>query len=173
VARVETVNEVLIAAPPERVFTLVAEVEHWPRLLPHYRWVRVLERSDNQKLVRMAARRDWIPVQWTSIQRLYPDQRRITFQHVGGATRGMEVEWTIVPVEGGSRVRIWHQFQPGWPLVPDHLVELVVGRFFVRNIAGKTLRRIKLLAEQTAPEPGADALRPAPRHGSEPAPGDS
>lgn len=31
--------------------------------------------------------------------------------------------------------------------MPGRLVDLVVGEFFVRNIAGKTLRQIKLLAE--------------------------
>lgn len=143
----ETVNEIQVAAPPEHVFHLAAEVERWPELLPHYRWVRVLERSGERKVVEMAARRDWIPVKWISIQRLFPDEHRITFQHIGGATRGMVVEWTLVPVGGGSHVRIWHDFRPGWPLVPDKLVELVVGRFFVQNIAGKTLRRIKALAE--------------------------
>ena len=32
----------LVHAEPEIVFQLAAAVEDWPRILPHYRWVRVL-----------------------------------------------------------------------------------------------------------------------------------
>jgi hypothetical protein len=59
----------------------------------------------------------------------------------------MEVAWTMVPNDEGVLVRIWHGFRPRWPLVPDALVHLVVGQFFVQNIASKTLRRIKERAE--------------------------
>ena len=40
-----TVDERQIDAPPERVFAAAADVERWPAILPHYRWVRMLERS--------------------------------------------------------------------------------------------------------------------------------
>ena len=52
---------------------------------------------------------------------------------------------------------IGHDFSPGWPLIGGRLADLVIGEFFVRNIAGKTLRRIAALAEaeQAALERGA------------------
>ena len=139
-----------IRAHPDTVFRLAAAVEDWPRLLPHYRGVRMLREDGSQRLVEMAARRDWIPVRWTAVQVRYPVQRRITFEHVGGITRGMDVAWTLVPApdEQSVQVTIWHGFSPGWPLVPDWLVQLVVGRLFVDYIAGKTLRRIAELAER-------------------------
>jgi hypothetical protein len=110
-------------------------------------WVRVLQDEGTRRVVEMAARRDAIPVRWTAIQELYPEERRIAFRHIGGITRGMEVAWTLVPNQDGVHVRIWHAFRPRWPLVPDALVRLVVGQFFVHNIASRTLRRIKELAE--------------------------
>jgi aromatase len=147
----ETTTRIRMQADPDVVFALAAAVEDWPRLLPHYRRVRVLRRDGRRALVQMAASRDGIPVHWTAIQELHPAERRITFRHVGGATRGMEVAWTLRPDGDAVLVEIWHGFRPRWPLVPDALVHLIVGRFFVENIAGKTLRRIKALAEQRAP----------------------
>jgi hypothetical protein len=99
----------------------------------------------------MAARRDGIPVSWTSILTPRPGEHRILFQHVRGVTRGMAVEWRIEPLlTGHSRVTIGHDFSPRWPLVGGWVARQIIGEFFVRNIAGKTLRRFKALAEQEA-----------------------
>ena len=150
-------NHITIAAPPAAVYALAAPVERWPSFLPHYRWVTlVAQRGEYERLVEMAARRTWIPVWWRSIQRLYPEQFRIEFQHVAGATRGMTVEWRIEDDgRGGSLVSIRHDFRPPWPFVPLSLAELVVGRFFVSSIAGRTLREIKAFVEGRAAAPAA------------------
>jgi ribosome-associated toxin RatA of RatAB toxin-antitoxin module len=144
----EMTTRIQMRADPDTVFALAAVVEDWPRILPHYRWVRLLRQDGRRRLVEMAASRDGIPVRWTAIQEVDSAQRRITFRHIRGITRGMEVAWTLTPQEDGVLVEIWHAFHPRWPLVPDTLVSLVVGRCFVENIAGKTLRHIKALAEQ-------------------------
>jgi ribosome-associated toxin RatA of RatAB toxin-antitoxin module len=145
-----TENEILIRAEAEKIYTLAAAVERWPQILPHYRWVRVLNDHGNRRLVEMAARRDRIPVRWRAEQRLFPDVPRITFHHVGGITKGMEVEWAFTPLdEGVVRVSILHDLPRliGWPLVGEVAADRIVGPLFVSNIAGKTLRRIKELAE--------------------------
>lgn len=143
----ETTTTALMRADPEEIFDLAASVERWPEILPHYRWVRVLEIDGNRKVVEMAARRDFVPVRWTAVQTLRPSEWRIDFRHVRGPTTGMDVTWRLVPEPDGVRVIIWHGFRPGWPFVPDPLVHLVVGEFFVAAIAGRTLRCIKRLAE--------------------------
>jgi len=142
----------LVRADPEMVFQLAAAVEDWPRILPHYRWVRVLaSRGAAQRTVSMAARRDVcaglaIPLQWTSIVTLDPARHRIEFEHIGGITRGMRVAWTIERGEAALEVQIRHLFEPRWP-VPDPLVQLVVGDYFVNGVARRTLRCIGDLAE--------------------------
>ena len=137
-----------VRARPETVFWLAARVEEWPRLLPHYERVRVLHEDGRQRVVEMAARRDFLPVQWTAIETLDPEAGRITFRHIGGVTRGMDVAWTLTPAaDGRVLVRIVHRFHPRWPFVSDWLVQRVVGAFFVDAIARKTLRRIADLAE--------------------------
>src|SRR5215217_5297339 len=101
----EAANEILIRGEPERIYTLAATVEEWPTFLPHYRWVRVHSREGNRRVVEMAAWRTGIPVRWVSYQWLWPEERRITFRHIGGLSRGMDVEWRIEPQEarGDSR----------------------------------------------------------------------
>jgi hypothetical protein len=57
-----TVDATRVAAPVERVFRAAELVERWPELLPHYRWVRMLERRADGGLVEMAAWRPCGPV---------------------------------------------------------------------------------------------------------------
>ena len=137
----QTEASLRVRADAATIFRLVADVEAWPRLLPHYRRVTVLQQDGPEhRIVEMRARRDVIPVGWTAEQRVFPSEPRITFTHVGGITRGMRVAWTFSPDADGTLVRVWHWFTPRWPLVPDWLVHVVVGRFFVDAIASRTLR---------------------------------
>lgn len=143
----ETLSRILMRAQAGTAYRLAAEVERWPELLPHYRFVRVHEVEGNRRLVEMGARRDWIPVSWWAEQALYPEVPRITFRHVRGLTRGMEVEWSFRPLEAGVEVAIRHRLELAWPLVGGLVAERLIGPHFVAAIAGRTLRRIKELAE--------------------------
>ena len=146
-----------IRADPELVFELAAAVADWPRILPHYRWVRVLARREQAVLVEMAARRQVlgglsIPLWWRAIAAPDPASRRIRFEHVAGATRGMQVEWRLVPFDdgrGGVEVSIRHIFRPRWP-APDWLIRAVVGDYFVNGVARRTLRCMAEHAERRA-----------------------
>lgn len=149
----QTSNQITINADPMTVFELAAAVEHWPEILPHYRWVHILHDDGAERLVEMAARRDLIPVRWQATQIRDPITPRITFQHVRGVTTGMEVAWIFEPIDSGVRVTIDHQFEPSWPLVGNLVADRIIGPLFIENIAGKTLRRIKALAEAQAGVP--------------------
>ena len=60
-----TVDEQVVRAPLEHIFRLAAEVERWPALLPHYRYVRFVERrSDGGGIVEMSASRPFGVVRW-------------------------------------------------------------------------------------------------------------
>jgi ribosome-associated toxin RatA of RatAB toxin-antitoxin module len=141
----------VVHADPHILFELAAAVEDWPRILPHYRQVRVLDSSGGERTVEMAARRDivariGIPLRWTAVQSVDPDRGRIEFRHVRGVTRGMWVAWTIEQhSESSIEVRIRHVFEPHWP-VPDSLVRAVAGEYFINGVARRTLRRIGDLA---------------------------
>lgn len=148
-----------IAAPPDLVFALAHDVERWSTLLPHYRRSRAVERrADGSLVADFIARRPLIdilglgmPVTWRSRTWHEPATRRLHFDHVAGATRGMEVTWRIEPLAtgagagGGCRVTIEHDFRPSMPGFA-----WFVDRVFTRPIAGRTLATFKALAEAVA-----------------------
>ncbi len=149
-------DSIVIRGDYGRIFELAANVEDWGRILPHYRYVRVLRRDGNRKLVRMSAWRDFIPVTWSAVETVYAgtegEPGRITFHHVRGMVKGMDVEWSF-QVRNDScdvLVTISHNLAaPPFPvkLLGGRLTESIVGKGFVSNIAGKTLRRVKQLVE--------------------------
>lgn len=121
-------------------------------MLPHYRRVRRLAGTDAHKIVEMACWRGFggplrYPVRWVAEQRTLPEQNRITFKHLRGISRGMDVEWRLSETADGTHVLIWHEFYSDLPLVGGLFASRVVGQLFVSAIAGQTLQRIKHLAE--------------------------
>jgi aromatase len=140
-------NTIRVGAPRERMFALAADVERWPVLLPHYRWVRVLRRAGAWTYLDMAARRGVVPVRWQAVQGVFPAAGLITYRHVGGVTRGMRVVWQMVQDGGQTEVTIRHALAADWPLVSGWLGQVVIGDFFVEHIAGQTLRYLCAHAE--------------------------
>lgn len=134
-------------APLERIFALAADVERWPQRLPHYRYVRRLPATNGERRFAMGARRGPIPVRWEAIQRARPEDGVIEFVHTGGVTRGMEVAWRLRPEGDAVEVSIEHRLDLRWPLIGGLVARRIIGPQFVEAIAGRTLRRVKELAE--------------------------
>ena len=117
-----TVDQIRMAAPVERVFQAAVDVEQWPALLSHYRWVRMLERREQGGLVEMAAWRPFglfkYPTWWVSEMRVDRAGLAVHYRHVRGITTGMDVVWQFQPLEGGTDVTIVHEWSgPRWPLI--------------------------------------------------------
>ena len=159
-----------VAAAPELVFGLARDVERWPRLLPHYDRVRVVDRGpDGTVTAVMVARRPLVPglglglpVAWRSRVTVDPAALRLRFRHLGGATGGMDVLWRIEPTPTGCRVSIQHDFRRrvALPVLGSILGEdawpALIDRFFTRPIAGRTLATFRALAEALADVPKSD-----------------
>ncbi len=141
-----TENGIAIRGDIKRIFRIAAQVDKWPEILPHYRWVRVLQRKKRRTTVEMAARRGRIPVSWTAVQEVFPYER-ITYKHIKGFTTGMEVTWAFKPVQGRVEVVITHDFALAWPLVGGVVSKYIVGALFVKPIASRTLHHIKQTVE--------------------------
>jgi len=136
------------------VFDLARDITRWPQLLPHYRKVTVHSRAERGITATMAAVRPLgrlgVPVWWRSEQwsdDVDPDDLRLHFEHVAGATQGMVVTWHLRPTPGGCRVTIEHDFRRRLPLLGEELFPRIIDRLFVRPIAGRTLKTFKTLAE--------------------------
>lgn len=138
-------------APYERIFPLAAEIERWPEILPHYRYVRPVPDPNGERRFAMGARRGPIPVRWEAIQRPRPDERMIEFVHTGGVTHGMWVAWRFEERGDVIDVSIEHRLELGWPLIGGVVASHVIGPQFIEAIAGRTLRRIRDLAESRDP----------------------
>lgn len=147
-----TVDTALIAAPPERVFQHAALVERWPEILPHYRWVRMLDRRADGGTVEMAAYRPFGPLNWPTWWKsemwVVPERREVRYRHVAGVTRWMDVLWSIAAEGTGTRATIVHEWTgPPWPLIGGIAANLVIGPIFVSGIASRTLAGIRRAAE--------------------------
>jgi ribosome-associated toxin RatA of RatAB toxin-antitoxin module len=150
-----TIDERRIDAAPEVAFRVAADVERWPDILPHYRWVRFQEqRGFGEGLVEMAAWRDFLgparyPTRWVSEMTCDAHARRIMYKHVAGITRGMDVVWQLDPDGTGTRARIVHEWDgPEWPLIGAVAANLVIGPHFISHIAGRTLAGVAAAAER-------------------------
>lgn len=139
-----TVDRIRVRAPLERVFRAAADVEQWPALLRHYRWVRMLQRGDHGGIVEMAAWRPFgifnYPTWWVSEMRIDRTAPAVHYHHVRGITTGMDVVWQLEPVEGGTDITITHEWSgPAWPLVGPAAASWVIGPVFIHGIASRTL----------------------------------
>lgn len=141
------VNSIHVRADLDKVFTLAAEIERWPELLPHCRRVRQIWQSGDTCIVEMAVRRGWLPVKWVSIQQLSKANKRIYYKHTDGLMRGMWVEWAFIPFGDGVQVTITHELTLSKPLIRNRVGRWIVGEFLVKRIEDATLRHIKTLAE--------------------------
>jgi uncharacterized membrane protein len=152
-----TIDRITIRAPIDRVFSVARDVERWPDILPHYRWVRMLERREDGGKVEMAAWRPFgppplrFPAWWVSEMHISPDTREIRYRHVAGITTGMDVRWSLRDTSTGVAVDILHQWTgPAWPVVGRFAADLVIGPVFVHGIASRTLAGIRRRAEAMA-----------------------
>lgn len=148
-----TVDEAVVRAPPDLVFAVAADVERWPAILPHYRWVRLVEGSRESGVVEMAAFRpfgvfNW-PTWWRSAMRMDAVRREVRYRHVGGITTGMEVLWRVTPHDEGAHILLTHDWSgPRWPLIRRPAAEWVIGPVFVHGIASRTIAGVARAAEQ-------------------------
>jgi ribosome-associated toxin RatA of RatAB toxin-antitoxin module len=153
--RMRVVDEGRVAASAPRIFALARDVERWPALLPHYRYVRFRERtSDGGGIVEMSANRPFGPANWPTwwLSQMAVVDGTIRFRHVGGVTKGMDVVWEFAPESNGAatHVRITHVWDgPPIPLLGPLAATTVIGPLFVHGIASRTLAGLTSAAERS------------------------
>lgn len=149
----KTGNSVEMAGDLDTIVALGVATERWPEILPHYRWVTVLEGEGDHKTVEMAARRGKIPVKWQAVQDVERDGPSpiIRFRHIAGVVKGMDVAWTFATGANGVIVTIDHDFTPPWPLVGNAVSNYIIGPQFIEAIASRTLDTIKAIVEDRDP----------------------
>jgi len=145
----QTGNSIIMHAPRMAIFETAANLELWPKILPHYRYIRYLERAEDRNLVVMAAVRSGIPISWTSEQLIDRKNIEVRFHHLKAWTKGMDVVWTFKETPAGVLVEIMHELRfRNRVLAP--IAEPIIANFFIHHIAGKTLRCMKAYLEKNA-----------------------
>jgi ribosome-associated toxin RatA of RatAB toxin-antitoxin module len=152
----ETLDECVVRAAVADTFAVVRDVERWPALLPHYRYVRFRSRStDGGGIVEMSANRpfgvaNW-PTWWLSEMEVDETKPAVRFRHIEGVTTAMDVEWSLTSVDGGTHVRLVHAWDgPRWPLIGAVAATAVIGPVFIHGIASRTLAGLARHAEGRA-----------------------
>jgi ribosome-associated toxin RatA of RatAB toxin-antitoxin module len=142
-------NSIIMHAPKMSIFETAVNLELWPKILPHYRYIRYLERGPDRNVVVMAAKRSGIPISWTSEQIIDRQKWEVRFHHLKAFTKGMRVVWTFQERPAGVLVEISHDLQSRVNLLAP-MADKIIGDFFIHNIANKTLRSIKAYVEAGA-----------------------
>ena len=151
-----TVDTLRVHAPLDLVFGAARDVERWPAILPHYRWVRFHSQRSGGGLVEMAAWRSFGPVLprwptwWMSEMDIEDRVPRIRYRHVRGITTGMDVSWDFAVQGDAVDVTITHWWDgPRWPLIGAAAARLVIGPVFIHGIASRTLAGVARQAERS------------------------
>ncbi|RSM81657.1 cyclase [Kibdelosporangium aridum] len=111
----ETEHTVNVAAPAERVYALIADVDKWPTIFPPTVHAESVRRDGNSELIRIWATANGAAKSWTSRREHDPARMSVSFrqersQHPVG---GMGGEWVIEPVSDSEcHVRLLHDFFP-------------------------------------------------------------
>ncbi len=152
----EIVDERIVRAPWRVIFEIARKVDEWPAHLPHYQFVRFRQQArDGGGIVEMAANRpfgplDW-PTWWLSEMSVDDGAPVIRFRHIGGITKGMDVEWSFRAVPEGTHVKIVHVWDgPPVPVLGIPAATFVIGPLFIHGIASRTLAGLALVAEREA-----------------------
>jgi ribosome-associated toxin RatA of RatAB toxin-antitoxin module len=136
-------------APKTVIFETAANLELWPKILPHYRHIHYLERAPGRNVVVMAAKRSGIPISWMSEEIIDRKRMEVRFYHLKAFTKGMCVVWSFQETPSGVLVKIAHDLKFRVKFLAP-IVDKVIGDFFIHNIANKTLRCMKAYVEASA-----------------------
>jgi hypothetical protein len=158
--RMSTRDEGIAQAPLRGVFNIVRAVERWPEHLAHYRWVRMLTRdAQGGGVVEMSANRPFGPLNWPTFWRslMEVDHARpaVRFRHIGGVTKGMDVDWSFESLDNGRRTHItliheWDGPALFGPAIGAVAARTVIGPVFVHAIASRTISGLVRTAERGA-----------------------
>ncbi|MDT3400783.1 aromatase/cyclase [Streptomyces sp. B1866] len=107
-------HTITVAAPPDAVYELIADVGNWPRIFPPTIHVDYAQKGEHDEYIRIWATANGVAKNWTSRRILQPEQRRINFQQTVSAppVASMGGAWLIEEQPGGgSLVRLLHEYR--------------------------------------------------------------
>lgn len=119
--------QVEIAAPPDRVWTVMLDCDRVPRFLTAIKSCKVLETSRDGLTDIREHRSRWIaflPETVSVFRSVYAPAREIKFEQIRGDFRVLKGFWRLEPLKDGAATRVTYEAHVG--------VDLPVPRFVVR-----------------------------------------
>ena len=118
------IRSAVVPYSPEEMYSLVNDIESYPRFLPWCRSARVLERGDGWLKARIDMARGALHHAFTTRNTLDHGRRiRVELEH--GPFRHLEGDWHFEPVDGGCRVSLDLEFE-----FAGRLLSAMVGPIF-------------------------------------------
>lgn len=118
--------ELDIAAPPERVWSVMLDCERAPKFLTALRSCKVLETSADGLTDIREHRSKWLallPETVSVFRSIYTPAREIRFERVSGDFRVLKGHWLLQPLIGGRATRLSYEAHVGVNVpVPGFLV---------------------------------------------------
>lgn len=147
----EAVHEITVAAPPDRVYALLADAAGWPALFPPTVHAVVSAVAPHRERLQLWATANGAVKAWTSLRTLDPQTRRITFRQEVSTppVAGMGGEWHVSETAGGhSRVRHTHTYSA----IGDDPAGLAWIEEAIERNSGAELAALRAGAERTDPD---------------------
>ncbi|MEU3708550.1 type II toxin-antitoxin system RatA family toxin [Streptomyces catenulae] len=115
--------ELHIAAPPDRSWEAVVDVESYPACMDSVRSLTVVEqRGPRERTTAWSVLLKGSVLEWTEDERIDEAARRFDFHQVSGDLAHFVGHWAIRPAEdGGSLVSLHVEFDIGIPLLAEML----------------------------------------------------
>ncbi|WP_225851269.1 aromatase/cyclase [Streptomyces sp. HPF1205] len=103
-----------VAAPPDAVHELIADIANWPRTFPATIHVDHAQKNEQDEYIRIWSVVDGVAERRTLRRILQPEQRRINFQQTAPVSpvASLGGAWIVEELpDGGSLVRLLHEYR--------------------------------------------------------------
>lgn len=114
--------ELEIAAPVERVWKTVLDVERYSDSMSNVRWVRLVEDGAERRRTAWSVVLKGSILEWEEQEEIDAEARVIRFHQLEGDLDVFDGHWTVEESEAGrARIRFEVEFEIGIPLLADML----------------------------------------------------
>ncbi|MEZ5475180.1 MAG: type II toxin-antitoxin system RatA family toxin [Steroidobacteraceae bacterium] len=108
----EVKRSALVAAPQERMFRLINDVEQYPAFVPWCQHARIVSASEREIVATLGVKRGPLQFEFTTRNMLHPHDRIDLVLENKGLLRSLAGSWLIVPVgEAGCRIELTLRFE--------------------------------------------------------------
>jgi ribosome-associated toxin RatA of RatAB toxin-antitoxin module len=123
------------------IYPILKEMEKYPDFMEDLISVEVLERKDNTTITKWVSNVDGRTIKWTELDVFDDEQLHISYRQLEGDLKRFEGEWILIPISGGTEVKLTVDFEFGIPMIAGLLNPILKKK--VRENSTNMLKAIK------------------------------